>query len=387
MKLAAAARFLERSFWPELFERATHEPAPPPDTHVRLVSALRETCHGDRAVALAAEAMDDEDALADPHPPLPDRLRALGVDPAEVRLEPAPDGVTAAEALLGPLGTRALATFDEEWRSSVADAWRQEHQRAEEARRRLAELDARAEREELPVEDARMRALLTATYRGDDDALPLLRAVVEREPNEAAAHFALGRILIARGDEQGLAHVERAAELDPDAILPASEVAYAFLKERGRDGAADAHMERAQARAAELEAARRERETVEPDDDVTSAELPQDSVDAVRRRLAVEPEVVRAYLGRKVVQHLPDEYPLYVVGIERESKRDKHLVRRLVDHLELPGAFFVIALDGTYAPLGRTFEARPELKIYERGQPLARRRDPGAEHDSAAPVG
>jgi hypothetical protein len=109
-------------------------------------------------------------------------------------------------------------------------------------------------------------------------------------------------------------------ESDPDAVLPASESAYYFLKERGREEDAEEYRRRAQGRYNELEQAREERAAVVTGGDFRPHGLPDEAVEAVRTQLARHDDLKSAYLVRRTMRHLDDEWPLYVVFVVPQRK-------------------------------------------------------------------
>jgi hypothetical protein len=115
---------------------------------------------------------------------------------------------------------------------TVAPEWRQHYKEAEQARARLTELEGRADA--LSPEEMKERAHMAAVFRPPEEALPLVRALVEEVPEDAGAHFRLGELLFAQGDERGLVSLDRAMELEPQAILPGCELAFSFLFDKGR---------------------------------------------------------------------------------------------------------------------------------------------------------
>ena len=49
----------------------------------------------------------------------------------------------------------------------------------------------------------------------------------------------MGRLLLDRGDEAGLAHLERAMDVEPECVLSTCELALDFLLQRGREHEAE----------------------------------------------------------------------------------------------------------------------------------------------------
>jgi hypothetical protein len=139
----------------------------------------------------------------------------------EPRIPEAPER-SAAEELLGKALPGLTARLAEMWRFAVAGWWNERYAYATTARKRLMELESEG------IETWE-RAQLTEEIEGGEAALPLYRGLVEQDLDDAPASFALGRTLLAQGDEAGLVHLDRAMELVPEATEPVCEHAFRFL--------------------------------------------------------------------------------------------------------------------------------------------------------------
>src|SRR5919106_1547731 len=140
------------------------------------------------------------------------------------------------------------------------------------------------------------------------------REVLAQAPDDAPANFSVGRLLLAQGKDEGLRHLERAM-VDPEAVLPACELAVEFLEQRGREEEAEPFRERAKRQLEQFEAAAEERAGVGVDDRFLPPELAPEHLERIRSVVARTPEVGQAFLARKHVQHLADAYPYYVLVV------------------------------------------------------------------------
>jgi hypothetical protein len=73
------------------------------------------------------------------------------------------------------------------------------------------------------------------------------RSQLLESPQDAPARYAIGRILLERGDEDGLRWLDAAMERDQEVVLPACELAARFLNDRGREPDANTYVEHARA--------------------------------------------------------------------------------------------------------------------------------------------
>jgi len=314
--LPVAGDYLERAYWPRLYERADSEEQPPRAAFAPLRSALAEPRTEDEVRACLTAELERPSETSDTHPCLSERVKAIGVDRDELLasvLSRGAPSTSAAESFLGETEGAILEELDRSWRESVGEAWRQRYEEVQEQRRALADLDALAAARELDLEEARARASLTAELRGADEGLALFRELLERAPDDAQANFAVGTLLLDRDDDAGLAHLERAMEADPDAILPACEYAWGYLTRHGRHDEAARYRERGVGRAEALELAYEERTEVRDGGPIAPHDLPGEAVAELRSQLAQVDGLKRAYLVRRPAQHLDDELPLYVL--------------------------------------------------------------------------
>jgi len=121
------------------------------------------------------------------------------------------------------------------------------HAARREARVGLAALALRAETERLDVDARWQVASWTEDLHGGALALPLFRVLHVDAPDHAPTAFAVGRLLLARGNETGRAFLEHAMRADPAAVIPGCALLQAHLANEGRLAEAERYRERAQA--------------------------------------------------------------------------------------------------------------------------------------------
>lgn len=345
---AVRARFLHELFWPEVYAHADELPSPDAvDPFATLPAALAEIDPDDAQRWLEA-GLAEETTVDDTHPCLRERLAALEVEP---RIPPAPD-TSAAVALLGKAHAGLLARLAERWRFAAAEWWSGRYEHVTTSRKRLGELTQASGHGELAPHEAWERARLTEEFEGGEAALPLYRDLVEGDLDDAGACFALGRLLLARREDSGLVHLDQAMDLDADAVVPACELACAFLADCGRLADAVPYRERALERQRQIERDASERDSLPLRAVYLHHGLEAGPLEQLREQLARWP-VKRAWLVRKHLEVCP-ERPLYVLGVERRvpwwrgrgAKLGRALQDELVDQLEMPGECFILALNG-----------------------------------------
>ncbi len=365
---------LSRTYWPTLFRRAVEQPVPPAGVFQSLRDTVRAPCPpGDGRRWLAA-ALNRRTGNDDTHPSLADRLKALGVaaPSAEAALRGA-SGSAAAEHYLGVALSGLAERVETMWREAVEPGWRAKHQADARGHARLKELEAKASAGPLPLKEAAERADLVLGLVGEAAAIEPLRAVLQLEPDHAAANYALGEVLLDLHDETGVQHIERAVTRDPSAREQGYQRIWAFYEAEGRTAEATEYRRRAWQQGDLLQLAAPERQDVTNRDRFIPHDLPDAKLSPIREVVAAAPDIAEAYLVRKDVTHMP-EVPLYVLGVKmklpwyryRSQTKEQALVDRLVKEVPVPGQWFVVALNEHTAKIRKKMRKVPGAQLAKR---------------------
>lgn len=188
--------------------------------------------------------------------------------------------------------------------------------------------------------------------------------MVAAAPGHARARFALGTVLLERGDDAGLAHLDEAVRLEPQATFAACEAAIQFLEDNGRSAEAARWHDLAHGEARSVAAAYAERSRFDPDERVRPYEPTGEERERVRGALAAERDVAAAYLVQKDVEPYPGVPPLLVLGVEIRRSRlrferqdaDHRLADRIAERLQLDAPVCVIPLKGPGKGLRKRLE-------------------------------
>ncbi len=205
--------YLSEKYWPKIHSAARELPQPAFAPYSEfMATAIRDVPEEElrswQETALAARTSYD-----DTHPSLADRLQAMAVQ-AEFAPPLAGD---SAEQLLGAERARLESVFDEQWRTRVADSWKQVHENARINRQRLAELRA-----ESPLSEAQsleLAELEEDVGAGAAAALSMRRALLDKYPQSVPVRFALARQLLQAGDSAGVATMEAIIEKEADLFV------------------------------------------------------------------------------------------------------------------------------------------------------------------------
>lgn len=372
-----AGRYLDRVFWPGVTGRTRSDPEPPAGVQHALLADVVAASADARAPEWLDEGMREETQPGSSHPALRDRLAALGCEP----VPPPPLQTTAAQALLGPRLQALADAFSQRWQSHVAEPWRGKHREALELAQKLAELEARAAESPLPPAEAGERIWLTAQVHGQEVAIPMARAFLDADQEDASVHFLLGRALAEQDDEGALPHLERAVAMDVSYTIPACFTASALLERLGRDEESAAYHRRAVDYDEKVALANHERsaDALTPGDTFLPHGLDDEAAARVRAYLAGF-GLKRAYLVRKLVKHFADQ-PLHVLAVETTwgsddaSARNSERMQRLMNGLPLPAGFIVVRMDSWRSPFRKPIRAIRGAEVYssvKRGTVFAR---------------
>jgi Zn-dependent protease with chaperone function len=296
--------------WEAFYRPARDRADPPPEPFTCYLTELQSAGDASLKDALSA-ALARKTDVHDTHPCLTDRLAALGENAH------APDAPTssAADVLLGPIARELAAEHDQAWRESIAKNWHERHRHYQEALESSEKFRTLAlERTLLPKEQIEYAQSLELRSE-NAAALPLLESALTAEPANASALFLRGRIRLASGDDDGVADLARAMELEEQAIGAACELLYRYLVRRNELARFAPYETKYRDFEQKQALARAERNSVSPSDHYLAHELDDETVQqiavAVRRHDTLE----GAWLARKQLEHYPDR-PLYVLVVE-----------------------------------------------------------------------
>ena len=372
-RVETAAAYLASAFWPEVFAKVPEGPTAPAGVYRRLLAEGHGAARHADAERWLRDAAARRTEPWDTHPSLSERLASLGATPA---LPAGPARPSAAAAFLGTKAESLADRLSRKWADTAQFSWRRKHNEHLQRSERLTALEARAGTGPLPAQEVRERILLTVQVHGETVAMPLMRDFVAAGGDDATVHFLLGHTLLARGDAAGLPHLERAMEMDIDAVPRCCALAAEFLKNAGRAPEAGAFRRRSESHTAALERAAAERDP----DKVTAGDrfLPHGLGDEHARALAAGLArvggVKRALLVRKQVAALPQR-PAFVLAIEVQRMR---YPGQDADHwnqtaqiaaagMTVPGTLTVIRL--TRGGLERALGKVPGAELYRRAAP------------------
>ena len=365
--LELRGQFMESDFWPRMYDSVKHTAEPPfPFTQL-----LTESFQTDDATASERleKAMTRKTGTADTHPALADRLAALCHQPLIAKQSPQ----SAAVFFLGDNLPEYIARLDATWRRHIESSWQQRHEYLGNARERLQQLQQTAPGERT-VAEKREIAFAVELLEDSQAALPLFRELLDTNADDPGSQYAVGRILLKSGDDQGITHINRAMELDRELGLDGCGLVYQHLLTAGKESEAQAYLKLWEQHAETQRLAERERRTVSAGDAVQSHRLPGEAVAKLTEQLSQYREIISAWLAEKKVYYFPGK-PLYLLVISAEKPWFRYrpesyyvkLSNRLARELQSPGeAFILVTQISSNKPLWKKVRKIPESQIYSR---------------------
>jgi Zn-dependent protease with chaperone function len=368
INLSVKGALLYERFWPGVKERADREAAPAFGPYGQMAGPLNEPLppeEADQWLRMALARKTDSD---DTHPCLTDRLRALGQPPRV----PEPITESAARRYLGESLERFIDELDCAWQEHVGESWRERYEHVQKGKAELARLTEKSAQGELELQDAWDLAYWTEEIEGGAAALPRYQAVLTRAPEDSSPNFAVGRLLLVQGDESGISCLEKAMALDPSRTRAASEWIGDFLYRQGRKDEARVHFEHAQAAQQAAQAAEEERSALTTNDKFAPHGLDDETLAALRERLAQQPRIARAWLARKVLKHYPDEDPVFGLAVQTAFwyPAGRKYVKKLCEELVGVGRMYIVVVnaydDNAYRQIGKAIKKTEGTLIYRR---------------------
>jgi Zn-dependent protease with chaperone function len=365
------SKFLETSFWSNVYKQAEHQADPPAIVYSNLRNALRDPIPVENSSQWLQQALIEKTNNADTHPCLGDRLKAIGYLASDQPL-PTPLQVSAADQLLGEMAQQFASQFDQDWSIEMSTPWRQRYASLQESRQQLEDLEQRARIETLPLDEVWTQTVLTLELKGKELALPMLRAILQRDDTYWAAHYTLGQLLLEEQDQSGVQHLETAIAQNFNVASDAYQSLYTFFWKRGDTTQAKFYQTKFEQHYERMAKAKQERSGVSESDRLVPHSLSPLEVDVLCETLAAHPQVKAAYLVQKEVTYFPEQ-PFCVLGIVQEKnflgsgQLTAEKLNQLVNTLQFSvQAWIVILNQSGNGKLEKRFRQVDKALIYSR---------------------
>ncbi|WP_265945988.1 M48 family metallopeptidase [Dechloromonas sp. A34] len=351
--------YLSERYWQDIHRQADDQPQPAFAPYSGLAGGLADQLDEAAVHGWLEQALARPTSLADTHPSLSDRLNALA---AQAELALPPPGA-AADRLLGRRRESIAASFDRRWQESIAAAWEARYREVQDERQKLAVLEQRRQDGEVLSEQERYEhALLTESAgKAPDAALAELETLYAEYPDNLLVCVALGARRLNRDDASGCALLERAMQLDEQAIAKCCELLRDYHWRQGRREEADDWHRRLSERQTLLDAAARERDRVLVNEKFDRHGLDAEQLSALRGQLQAITGLAKVYFVKKRVKHLA-HLPCYVLGYRvtgffrfQRKRYEADALQQIRNRVQFPGETLILSVDGENYRFGRKF--------------------------------
>ena len=372
LNLSIHSHFLQKKFWPNIYQQNTDLATPPKGVITALLHDLGTATTAEEApqwLALDLARQTDNEAT---HPSLTDRLTALGYKITANPL-PTPVNLSAAQAFLGDALTDLAERLDQFWIQEESNFWKLQHSQKQQQIKTLARLDAKAKTHFLTIEETWKRGLLTWQLRDPKSAIPLFQDGLAQAPEHPMMNYHLGQILLDQQDDSGVEHLETAMARDPALVIPACQHLSTFFRQQDNLVMAEKYQYRWRQQDKPWKLAQQERTPLKADDQLMPHQLPETEVKQLVEQLSEYPEVKAAYLVRKQVTRFPEK-PFYGLGIVRRYypgegpnyKTDSELSTLIINEISFSGELNLMILNRTTINLLQILRKVSGAMIYQR---------------------
>ena len=361
IRLTTKGRALSDDFWPTFFKGAKDEPRTPTDPFTQMLSGLEQSIAHTKVQKWFLEALRVPTGYDDTHPALGDRLTAIGFQKEGPELTRLISAVVKADEAGESAATKYLRELPDDfepginrlWRERVRDVWHQRHQEFKQASKRLADLDEQAKTRTLTIDEQWERIVATAETEDAAASMPIIRALLNEDPDHAAANYALGTILLDQGDEAGVEYLEKATSGGAGLAGESCQRISGYYLDKGDHKKSEEFRERAEMY---FDLENRIQEQVF-NFSLTDQFEPQDLEAARLAEIKSQLEKIRglesAYLFRKLLQG-PADPTIYVLAFTTQftwqnGENAKHvsiLMEELSARVQLPSPSVLVSLDG-----------------------------------------
>lgn len=372
VRLKFLDRQLEENTWPEIWQMANAQAAPPDDVFVRVRDGLRTGPKDEERDRWMDEAFRITTSHSDTHPCLTERLRALAtVGEWKVSAVARAARPSAAENLLGNRCEGLRAEVYQLWRKEVEPHWRERHARASALSHRLTSLDQAVPETAADADSLWDKARVLIDLHGDKTVEPLLRQILTLRPDHLPANFQLGRLLLERGDANGEGFLEQVMAEDDDAVPQACALLHDHYRRGGRPDKLRETEARLDRYEKDLAASHKERSEVNASDTFIAHGLNSGELAELQKVLAVEPELACAQLAQKQLGHFPRQ-KFFVLCVRRRQAwhrlpnrdRDQALASRLSQKVRVPGRVLVFPPAGSFRAIARKLSKLPGAEVW-----------------------
>jgi Zn-dependent protease with chaperone function len=223
-------RYLHRSFWPEIYRQADRNQELPHAISL-MFQGLKANIPDELKERWLNASMAEKTDYIDTHPCLSERLQALGYD-TDFRsmLDNLTIDRSAADKLFNQdMLDNLTLQANEKWQKESRKFWQGRSMLIQDITPKLIELTENSQARTLTIEEKWDICRWTAEINGRESAIPLLQSLLAERSYHAPANLLLGKILLEKQDDTGIAYIESAVSCDPEHTVPGYQLVCDFL--------------------------------------------------------------------------------------------------------------------------------------------------------------
>ncbi|WP_190401243.1 M48 family metalloprotease [Pseudanabaena sp. FACHB-1998] len=373
ISLEINSRYLTNHFWKDLYKRSHQQNLTPNTVYTNLLNSLSTDFSIENKLKFLDLALDSNTNYTDTHPCLSERLTNIGYDPLDQGdlIVPESSQTNAAQSLFFNSDLESYINhFNAQWQSKISVQWYAWYQESQELQMRIEHLERQTKNASLTIDKALELASLILDFKGKEEAISKFRVVLDIDPKNSEANYAIGNIFLEQGDEQGVSHMEIAMEEDYTKVVSGCEILRSFMRQTRNFKAADFYRDRGNRHYQLLLLDQEERSIIKAQDNFIPHNLANNVLKSLSNKLSDFSQMQEAYIVQKDLKYFPEK-PLYVLGIVRKKilydeyaeERDRELFHALYSDLEFIKELHIVHLNLSKWNLKRVLSRIPKSKI------------------------
>ena len=189
--------------------------------------------------------------------------------------------------------------------------------------------------------------------RQNSIACPLFESYNKKRPEDGDAYFVLGRLLLARDDEDGVNWMKQAMERQPNLKLSACDWLIYFYRNREDSYSAKFWQQQAERQLDINRAADQERDVISPSDQFIRPERDSEFNDMFTSRVMNIKGVKHAWLAEKRMRYFPEAKTYVLVYEKGYFDKEEKLTSLIVSQLKTKSTCFVIQKEGSNSAIAK----------------------------------
>jgi Zn-dependent protease with chaperone function len=321
LHLSVMSRFVGERFWPQIWQEAELQAAPPMDVFTQMRTTIEKRWSLADDAEWRKQVLTEKSDFFDYHPSLSERLAALG----QLEILQTGEGLSplsianrqqtcAANEFIGTDLSSIMDRVNELWSKAVRSDWEVSYRDAQTKRQRLEVMRGNVERGSPTDDQLCQYAQLIRDVEGDEAAQPIVEGVLQQNQSHAKSHVLLAHILLKKNQAEGVAHAEKAMELDADLALEATLAVEGFLSSQGKQPEATEYLHEKVRKYDLFGQTARQKRQVGPKDRFSPHCVTKEQLVLVIAGLRGTGKVSLAFLAMKQIDGSPP-IQVYVLGI------------------------------------------------------------------------